>query len=295
MGAVRSRAYVKNPLQTRFPFHEAADDWRVVQDGRIPSGEEPVLFDCLGSKFRTYYDTMQGVVRREVVQGNLARWIGASRRLNVLDVGCGEGWDATWLADLGHAVTGIDPSTTMLQMAEARRQRLTLDCQRRLEFRVGDLDGFVRSRRRSFDLVLAHGVIMYQDSDLTFLRAITNLVKPGGIVSLLTKNRMSLAYRAVAEGDLDAATRYLSQPAHSVGRLGVTTRGHEVNELIQRCESVGLKQLAWYGVKIFTDSFTNDRDENLPTVLELELSASSRDPYRQNGRLLHLIATRQHP
>ena len=61
----------------------------------------------------------------------------------VLDVGCGPGRDAAWLAELGFDAGGIDLSMEMLQ--EGRRRGVTAPLiqadMRRLPFRKGSLDG----------------------------------------------------------------------------------------------------------------------------------------------------------
>jgi S-adenosylmethionine-dependent methyltransferase len=56
----------------------------------------------------------------------------------------------------------------------------------------------------------------------------------------------------------------------------------------------GAELVAWYGVRLFTDSWTPAQlgagDDDL--ALEVELQASRRDPYRRLSRLFHLIARR---
>jgi hypothetical protein len=48
--------------------------------------------------------------------------------------------------------------------------------------------------------------------------------------------------------------------------------------------------VAWYGVRLFTDGWTPERAATDPEdlVLEAELIASQRDPYRRLSRLFHL-------
>jgi hypothetical protein len=53
--------------------------------------------------------------------------------------------------------------------------------------------------------------------------------------------------------------------------------------------------LAWYGVRLFTDGWTPDRAAADPEdlVLQAELLASQRDPYRRLSRLFHLVGRRR--
>ncbi len=69
------------------------------------------------------YDTAGAHGTRD--PGEKARWVGflqrlGNRPLDVLDVGTGTGFVALILAEMGHHVTGIDWSTTMLAQAEAK-------------------------------------------------------------------------------------------------------------------------------------------------------------------------------
>jgi hypothetical protein len=56
----------------------------------------------------------------------------------------------------------------------------------------------------------------------------------------------------------------------------------------------GVETVDWYGVRLFTDGWTPDRSATDPEdlVLEAELQASRRDPYRRLSRLFHLIGRR---
>src|SRR6266487_5880050 len=63
----------------------------------------------------------------------LSRLVGSAPR-RVLDVGCGTGFLALRLAELGHTVTGIDLAPKMIE--QARRKAEQADLQ--IEFRVRD-------------------------------------------------------------------------------------------------------------------------------------------------------------
>ncbi len=57
----------------------------------------------------------------------------------------------------------------------------------------------------------------------------------------------------------------------------------------------GVEPIAWYGVRLFTESWARDRPAVDPVdeVLAVELEASRRDPYRQLSRLFHLLGTKR--
>jgi len=115
-----------------------------------------------------------------------AIWSGRANRMLVdtvaelapgraLDLGCGEGGDAIWLAERGWTVTGVDISPT----AVARADRAATDRGLSAEFLTADLD--IWRTDETFDLVSA----CFLQSPLAFgreevLRRAAGLVRPGG-------------------------------------------------------------------------------------------------------------------
>ena len=187
-------------------------------------------------------------------------------------------------------MTGLDPSARML--AAARAGAKSLDRQDRLRLRL--LKGGCREASNlfgeaAFDLVTCHGVLMYQDDDPGFLEDLARLLRPGGRLSLVTKNAASLAYRSASEGQFSEAHRLL-RDAISVGRLGVQTRAHYLHQLKQLLEQQDLAVDEWFGIKIFSDSLTDPPRDSFPALLALETDASRLDPYRQTARLLQVLA-----
>lgn len=93
---------------------------------------------------------------------------------SALDVGCGEGADAIWLARRGWRATGIDVSQTAVARARAAAAEEGLE----VEFLEGDI-GAVGERR--FDLVTAsflHGPADMRREEI--LRRAATRVAPGG-------------------------------------------------------------------------------------------------------------------
>ena len=74
------------------------------------------LFDHIGDQFLAYYDSTQGAIRGEVVRRNLEGYLG-DRRLNILDVGCGEGRDAL----LAYAARSHSHSDRSIRLNARRR------------------------------------------------------------------------------------------------------------------------------------------------------------------------------
>ncbi|MFI2667366.1 class I SAM-dependent methyltransferase [Micromonospora carbonacea] len=100
----------------------------------------------------------------------------------LLDVGCGTGRDAGWLAQLGWAVTGIDTSTAMLAHARRRHPRV--------RFVAADMRGFDLDAR--FDAVTClDSALLYchTNADLTaFLARCHAHLAPGGLLLAELRN-----------------------------------------------------------------------------------------------------------
>lgn len=105
-----------------------------------------------------------------------------------LDIGCGEGADALWLAERGWQVLGIDVSDVAIDRArDEARSRTAPDgpgIDGSAEFRRADLREWV-PESRAFDLVIAFFVHLAVDErDLVFTR-LAAAVAPGGTLLLV--------------------------------------------------------------------------------------------------------------
>jgi len=99
-----------------------------------------------------------------------------------LDLGCGEGGDAVWLAERGWHVTAVDISeTAMRRGAELARKRNVLD---RIDFAQHDLsDSFPDGR---YDLISAqflHSTVRLERPAI--LRRAADAVVPGGVLIIV--------------------------------------------------------------------------------------------------------------
>jgi len=124
----------------------------------------PVPFDRIAD---TYDATRGGVERGGRIAAGVARWL---RPGPVLEIGVGTGAVARPLADLGHAVVGIDLSAPMLRGARSR-----------LGPRVAAGDAYAPPiRPRSVPNVVVVWVTQLVPDLTGFLRAAGGLLAPGG-------------------------------------------------------------------------------------------------------------------
>ncbi|MFD6948628.1 SAM-dependent methyltransferase [Nocardiopsis sp. TSRI0078] len=121
-----------------------------------------------------------------------------------LDVGCGEGSDALWLARRGWLVTAVDISRIALQRAAATGA----DVDGRVAWTRADLTT-VPPPAGAFDLVTVQYFPLPRQPTHTALRGLLAAVAPGGTLLVVGHDLADLPPRG--EGDLDPHDYY--QPA----------------------------------------------------------------------------------
>ena len=253
----------------------------------VPSFDDPGV----AGRFLDRYESLRGRVRTAVVRRHLEAVAGLGQPRRVVDVGCGDGRELLWLAAAGHEAHGYDPAVEMLDRARETADARSPD--HNIRFRHGGADQ-ARSDHGpgTFDLVLSHGVLLYQPDPDAFLADHVRLARLGGFISVVTRNADALAFRAARERG-PAEARRLLDDRQSVNHLGLPTAAHDVQELSGLLAALGAPVVSWSGIRVFTD---DPRPETDPAEeqqwIDLEWAAARRDPYRRTAALLHLIAQR---
>lgn len=232
---------------------------------------------------------MRNTVRQELVTRQVAMHAPEGR---ALDVGCGQGTQAIRLAQLGCLVTGVDPSPDLLDRLAGAAEAATV-CIERRRGGIEDLDRVLADRQ--FDVVCAHGVLMYVPDRGQALRSLAARVSPGGFLSVTFRNASALAFRPGMRGQWRAALRAFDADTY-VNELGVPARADRLEDVAHAVEAAGMHVEAWYGVRVFTDPADADAPppagEDLEVLVQAEFEAGRRDPYRHLGSQIHLIARR---
>jgi 2-polyprenyl-3-methyl-5-hydroxy-6-metoxy-1,4-benzoquinol methylase len=121
-----------------------------------------------------------------------------------LDVGCGTAVFSTYLAARGWRLLALDPSPSMIEAGRRHARAELMDESERVNFRVSTLEDF-EPGDDEFDLVICFSVLEYIDDDDAAIRALSGLVKPGGLLVLTVPNRrgatrkLEKLYQAVAK------------------------------------------------------------------------------------------------
>ena len=98
-----------------------------------------------------------------------------------LDVGCGEGADAIWLAERGWQVTAVDFSSVALERGAIRAYQVGTEVARRITWLHADLTEWVPAAA-TYDLVSAQFLHLPRDQREPIQRRIAESVAPGGIL-----------------------------------------------------------------------------------------------------------------
>ncbi|MDA8332728.1 MAG: class I SAM-dependent methyltransferase [Candidatus Dormibacteraeota bacterium] len=155
-------------------------------------------FDAGVTRWREGLGRVRDAVRQELVARQLSSLLaqdpGTSAR--ALDLGCGRGTQAILLARPGYEVVGVDLSEEILGVAPAAAMAEPGVIRRRLHFKREDALDLPRSYRNRFDVVCCHGVLMYVPSLAAEADAVVRTARPGGLISLLTRNPAGVAMRA---------------------------------------------------------------------------------------------------
>lgn len=138
--------------------------------------ESPVVEPWLG------YGALAAASYRERLMGRLG--LGAVKRGRALDLGCGEGQEALYLAGLGYQVDAVDMEARPSWPSVAKASR------GRVRFRRGDA-GALKGLRAGYDLVFEKDMLHHAGDPAAALREMARLARPRGRVLALEANRLN--------------------------------------------------------------------------------------------------------
>ena len=109
----------------------------------------------------------------------LKTWVPATNA-TILDIGCGTGSLSVILARLGHTVTGIDLSPSMISLARTKAAAYGLE----IEFHIMDAS-HVQFAEHQFDVILCRHLLWALSEPEQVLQRWIKLLKPGGRLILI--------------------------------------------------------------------------------------------------------------
>lgn len=135
------------------------------------------------AKLKSYYN-LEYFEARDIVDVRIAEGLrilmDQAGFESVLDVGCGSGWLVKYLSECGYKARGCDNAEVALKLAEKKvRKQLLKAGATRLPYSKG-----------SFDVVSSISMVEHLSVKevRSFLKEVTRVLKPGGVVFLVTPN-----------------------------------------------------------------------------------------------------------
>lgn len=254
----------------------------------------PNVFDDAANKWRRDTGKPWNRLKYELARTNLERHlpIGA---LRILDAGGGTGVESIPFALAGHHVDLVDYSASML---EAARQDITAaHVEDRVAIYQADASHVADLfAAHTFDVVLCHNVLQYVSDVSELLRNLAILLKPGGVLSLISVNRYSSPLRAAFKhDDLEEAHRMLFERVEAqvmFEHVATVYSGDEINAMLPQAELVFDK---YYGIRCIWDYWgDNEKHASVADQLwKLEFALTDRYPYNLLARFWQIIAHKQ--
>ena len=138
----------------------------------------------------------------------------AGKRL--LDLGCGGGLFAEAMAERGARVTGLDPSTELIKVAQEHAREKNL----RIDYQAGDAAWLLQKRghRESYDLVSCLEVLEHTERPAELIGECAAFLRKGGWGYFSTINRTARAYALVILA-AERLLRWLPRGTHSYSRF----------------------------------------------------------------------------
>jgi S-adenosylmethionine-dependent methyltransferase len=274
------------------------------QESVISPLHQPLAaFEAKAEAWEDYMATPLGQLRQQLTLHYLAQHLGSlPRSLKVLDAGGGTASYALPLAQQGHQVCLLDFSAQMLAIARQRVEQLDPSLLEQMDFCQTPVEETPRLFPPDhFDLVLCHTLLEYVLEPREVLRALSTVLRPGGLISVLFANPYADALRwALAREDPEKARlalrpssgQALRERISSADLFGLPRRTFPAEVVQEALVDAGVEVVAEYGVRIFADYLPVEKladPEFLARLLELEVAAGALHPYRLIARYTHLL------
>lgn len=250
-------------------------------------------FDDLVHRFKdNIYDSPKGRIRLAILQDDLQSALAqypVSTPLHVLDAGCGMGHMALYLAEQGHDIVLCDHSAKMLE--RAKQLFLQYGITTNTKFVHAPVQELPQDLNEKFDLVLFHAVLEWLAEPLATLEALIDLIKPGGLLSIMFYNRNSFIMRNMLQGNF---RKIISGDYRGHPRSLTPNNPLQPDEVYEWLDQLGLKIMSSSGVRILYDYLKPDIREqrSFEDLLDMERRYCRQEPYRSLGRYIHVIAAK---
>jgi predicted TPR repeat methyltransferase len=226
-GRVAEMAEVYRQWHTHHPANPLPKHMLAATTGvDIPTRAAPDYvqrhFDRLALDFDQHLGAL-GYRGPELIMEQLRLRLAVDAKLDILDAGCGTGLCGPLLRPLARRLSGADLSSGMIGKAQARA---VYD-----ELIVQDISEFMRSRPRSFDVVVCIETLNYFGELDEPLQAAHACLRTGGLIALTVESLEGDArYRLEPHGRYLHSHTYLQQALAAAGFLDVDSHAHVLRQ-----------------------------------------------------------------
>ncbi|MBT2787384.1 MULTISPECIES: methyltransferase domain-containing protein [unclassified Halomonas] len=274
---MQQKSKLINPKLTSYELTQAGDRY----------------FDGLAEKFsRSLYQAPRGELRLAMLDYLLPEMLQLKGQ-RLLDVGGGLGQQAAWFAERGHRVTMTEPSVDMLSYAKNwHRDAKTLP-EESITYLQTPLQRLTEHAPGPWPLITCHAVLEWLGDPQAALSTLSNLLVPGGQLSLMVFNRDALRFSNAVKGNLEKA---LSDRLAGKGKRQRLTPISPVShaEIELWSAESGLRIDAVAGIRVFQDYLRHPpaTPAESATLLALEKHYCRHDPHWRLGRYLLYTLTK---
>lgn len=247
-------------------------------------------FDDLADKFsQNIYGTTKGRVRQAILWDELETILpGLSPHpLSVLDAGGGVGQVSSGLAARGHQVLLCDLSGEMLRRAEENAAAQGVS--HNMQFKQISAQQVGEHLDKPVDLVLFHAVLEWVAEPEKVLKALFDLLRPGGVMSLMFYNLHGLTLRTLTLGNFGYLRTNLTKRKKRTLSPDYPRDPDQVYRWLEACGFV-IEQRA--GIRVFSDYMKPPKDEpkSDEEIIEMERRYCRQEPFLSLGRYIHVTA-----
>ena len=148
-------------------------------------------FDHIATGYdASFIDTLTGWEQRLQVRRHLQVFLTGKRNLQILEINCGTGEDALWLAQMGHTVIATDQSPVMIQQAQLKNLNQSVQF---VTCSIEDLEDQFAGQQ--FDLVFSNFAglnCLSPEKIKTFHQQLQNLLYPDGHFAVVLFGKYTL-------------------------------------------------------------------------------------------------------
>jgi S-adenosylmethionine-dependent methyltransferase len=211
---------------------------------------------------------------------------------DVLDIGGGTGGLAVRVGGLGHRVVVVDPSPDALAALDRRAREHDVA----VSGRQGDVSTLLDVvGPDSADVVLCHGVLEVVPDPAAALGTIADVLRPGGLLSLLAAQRHAAVVARAMAGHFQQALALLD-PAPDQSTPSRSGRRFTHDELTALVVGTGFDVDEVHAIRVFTDLVPGSLLDLEPgasaALVELEQAVATRPEYLPLATQVHLLAHR---